>query len=167
MWGEAVGFNVYWDSAAGRRPDRQRRPLHRQPPAAETAASTDLDAVRQDIAALVNQVRREHGLPELAVDQRLMTAAQELSGKKYTWHHNQEECEAVARAGYPYGFRSNLTVFTGAAASDIAQQAVENWANSPGHLQTMLDARRTAWVWAWQYGMASPTAACSWESPVR
>ena len=56
-----------------------------------------------------------------------MTAAQELSGRKYTWHHNQEECEAVARAGYPYGFRSNLTVFTGAAASDIAQQAVENW----------------------------------------
>ena len=83
-------------------------------------------------------MRREHGLPELAVDQRLMTAAQELSGRKYTWHHNQEECEAVARAGYPYGFRSNLTVFTGAAASDIAQQAVENWVNSPGHLQAML-----------------------------
>ena len=139
--GEAVGFNVYWDSAAGAVQIDSDAPYTGQPPAAETAASTDLDAVRQDIAALVNQVRREHGLPELAVDQRLMTAAQELSGKKYTWHHNQEECEAVARAGYPYGFRSNLTVFTGAAASDIAQQAVENWANSPGHLQTMLDAK--------------------------
>lgn len=40
---------------------------------------------------------------------------------------------------YPYGFRSNLTVFTGAAISDIPQQAVENWVGSPGHLQAMLD----------------------------
>ena len=53
--------------------------------------ASDLEQTRQDIAALVNQVRSEHGLPELAVDQRLMTAAQELYGRKYTWHHNQEE----------------------------------------------------------------------------
>ena len=44
----------------------------------------------------------------------------------------------MADAGYPYGFRSNITVFTGAAVSDIPQQAVENWVNSPGHLQAML-----------------------------
>ena len=129
--GEALDFNVYWDDAV-----RIESGAPYTGHASEQAS--DLEQTRQDIAALVNQVRSEHGLPELAVDQRLMTAAQELSGKKYTWHHNQEECEAVARAGYPYGFRSNLTVFTGAAASDIAQQAVENWVNSPGHLQAML-----------------------------
>ena len=129
--GEALDFNVYWDNAV-----RIESGAPYTGHASEQAS--DLEQTRQDIAALVNQVRREHGLPELAVDQRLMTAAQELSGRKYTWHHNQEECEAVARAGYPYGFRSNLTVFTGAAASDIAQQAVENWVNSPGHLQAML-----------------------------
>ena len=67
-----------------------------------------------------------------------MTAAQELSGKKYTWHHNREECEAVADAGYPYGFRSNITVFTGAALPEISRRAVENWVDSPGHLQAML-----------------------------
>lgn len=130
--GQALDFNVYWDGAVriesgapytGRAPE--------QPPTLEQA--------RQDIAALVNGVRREHGLAELAIDQRLMAAAQELTGRKYTWHHNREECEAVADAGYPYGFRSNLTVFTGAAAPDIPQQAVENWVNSPGHLQAMLD----------------------------
>ena len=128
--GEAMDFNVYWDGAvrieSGTPYTGQ---ASEQPPALEQA--------RQDITALVNQVRREHGLPALAVDQRLMAAAQELSGRKYTWHHNQEECEAVADAGYPYGFRSNLTVFTG-AASDIAWQAVENWVDSPGHLQAML-----------------------------
>ena len=129
--GKALDFNVYWDDAVQ---------IESSAPYTGRASeqASDLEQTRQDIAALVNQVRRERGLSELAVDQRLMTAAQELSGRKYTWHHNQEECEAVARAGYPYGFRSNLTVFTGAAASDIAQQAVENWVNSPGHLQAML-----------------------------
>ena len=101
--------------------------------------------MRQDIAALVNQARREHGLPELAIDQRLMTAAQVCADRRYTWHHTREECEAAAVAGYPSGFGSNLTVFTGSAASGIARRAVDNWANSPGHLQTMLDAGRTAW----------------------
>ena len=129
--GEALDFNVYWDGAVR---IESAEPYTGR---ATESASTPEQA-RQDIAALVNRVRREHGLAELAIDQRLMDAAQELSGRKYTWHHNQEECEAVADAGYPYGFRSNITVFTGAAVSDIPQQAVENWVNSPGHLQTML-----------------------------
>lgn len=91
--GEALDFNVYWDDAVR---------IESGAPYTGRASEqvSDLEQTRQDIAALVNQVRREHGLPELAVDQRLMTAAQELSGRKYTWHHNQEECEAVARAGY-------------------------------------------------------------------
>ena len=129
--GEALDFNVYWDGAV-----RIESGAPYTGHALEQAS--DLEQTRQDIAALVNQVRREHGLPELAVDQRLMDAAQELSGRQYTWHHNQEECEAVADAGYPYGFRSNLTVFTGVTVPDIPQQAVENWVDSPGHLQAML-----------------------------
>ena len=129
--GAALDFNVYWDGAV-RIESAEPYTGHasKQFPALEQA--------RQDIATLVNGVRREHGLAELAIDQRLMDAAQELSGRKYTWHHNREECEAVADAGYPYGFRSNLTVFTGAAATDIARQAAENWVDSPGHLQAML-----------------------------
>ena len=130
--GKALDFNVYWDGAVRIESDEPYTGR------ATRSASTPEQAC-QDIAVLVNEVRRGHGLAELAIDQRLMAAAQELSGRKYTWHHNQEECEAVAEAGYPYGFRSNLTVFTGAAAPDIPQQAVENWVNSPGHLQAMLD----------------------------
>ena len=104
------------------------------------APVTELDAVRQEIIRLVNAVRRENSVPELAVDDRLMTAAQVCSDRRYTWHHNREECEAVSASGYPHGFGSNLTVFTGAATADIAQRAVTNWENSPGHLQTMLTA---------------------------
>ena len=130
--GEALDFNVYWDNAVR---------IESGAPYTGHASEqvSELEQARQDIAALVNQVRREHGLSELAVDQRLMAAAQECSDQRFTWHHNREECEAAARAGYPYGFRSNLTVFTGAAASDIAQQAMENWVNSPGHFQAIID----------------------------
>ena len=45
----------------------------------------------------------------------------------------------MLESGYPYGFGSNLTVFTASSASGIAQRAVSNWVNSPGHLRTMLD----------------------------
>ena len=130
--GEALDFNVYWDGAV------QIESAEPYTGRATESASTPEQA-RQDIAALVNGVRREHGLAELAIDQRLMDAAQELSGRKYTWHHNREECEAVADAGYPYGFGSNLTVFTGAALPEISQRAVENWVDSTGHLQAMLN----------------------------
>lgn len=95
--------------------------------------------VRQELARLVNQARRENGAPELSVSDALMTAAQACSDKLYPYHHNREECEAVAASGYPNGFGSNITAFTGTATADAARQAVENWLNSPGHRDTMLD----------------------------
>lgn len=68
MWGEALDFNVYWDDAV-----RIESGAPYTGHASEQASN--LEQTRQDIAALVNQVRREHGLPALAVDQRLMAAA--------------------------------------------------------------------------------------------
>lgn len=130
--GRALDFNVYWDGAVQIESDAPYTGK-----GSETLST--LEQVRQDIVTLVNGVRQENGLSNLTVDQRLMNAAQVCSDRRYTWHHTQEECEAVADAGYPYGFRSNLTVFTGAAISDIPEQAVKNWVGSPGHLQAMLD----------------------------
>lgn len=34
-----------------------------------------------------------------------------------------------------------FTVFTGASETNAAQKAVNNWVNSEGHFQTMIDAR--------------------------
>ena len=45
----------------------------------------------------------------------------------------------VAASGYPHGFGSNITAFANVPASEIAGRAVENWRNSPGHFQTMVD----------------------------
>lgn len=40
---------------------------------------------------------------------------------------------------YPCGFGDTLTIFTGTA--DVAQHALDNWINSPGHFQTMINLR--------------------------
>lgn len=131
--GKAVGFNVFWDGAVQ---IDSSAPYSGLPP---EAPSADLDTARADLIQLINQTRSDYGVPALATNQALMDAAQDCSDKQFTWHHNKEECEAVVAHGYPYGFGSNLTVFTGVATSDIAKKAVENWVNSPGHLETMLD----------------------------
>ena len=94
--------------------------------------------VRLELVRLVNEVRRENGVAELPVSEALMSAAQTISDKKYTWHHTKEECEAALACGDPYGFGVNLTVFTGVSTEDTAQHALDNWLNSPGHFETMI-----------------------------
>ena len=103
----------------------------------DSAGLTDNLEIRQEMIRLINQTRTANGVSELSVNEALMNAAQTCSDRRYTWHHSQEECQAAADAGYPYGFGDNLTVFTG--TEDAARRAVNNWINSPGHFQTMID----------------------------
>ena len=130
--GKVLNFNVYWDGTVQ---IESTSPYTGQPP----ADTTELDTMRQEIVRLVNQVRKENGVPELTVNESLMAAAQERAETMYTSHHTKEDCEAVIAHGYPYGFGANITAFTGTASSDTAQRAVTNWVNSPGHFQTMVD----------------------------
>ena len=109
------------------------------PTIGDSASLTDNLEIRQEIIRLINQTRKAKGVPELPVNEALMNAAQACSNRRYTWHHSPEESQAAVDSGYPYGFGSNLTVFTGTA--DAAQRAVDNWINSPGHFQTMIDPR--------------------------
>ena len=99
---------------------------------------TDME-IREEMIRRINEVRRKYGVPELTVNQSLMDAAQECSAYLYTKHNNRVECETVAASGYPYGFGSNLTVFTATDPERISVKAVSNWENSPGHLATMID----------------------------
>ena len=109
------------------------------PASMDSASLTDNLEIRQEMIRLINQTRKANGVSELPVSEALMTAAQSCSDRRYTWHHAAEEGQAAADAGYPYGFGDNLTVFTGTA--DAAQRAVDNWINSPGHFETMIDPR--------------------------
>ena len=109
------------------------------PASGDSAGLTDNMEIRQEMIRLINQTRKANGVSELPVNEALMNAAQACSNQRYTWHHAPEEGQAAAEAGYPYGFGDNLTVFTGTV--DAAQHAVDNWINSPGHFQTMIDPR--------------------------
>ena len=91
--------------------------------------------VRLELVRLVNEVRRENGVAELPVSEALMSAAQTISDKKYTWHHTKEECEAALACGYPYGFGVNLTVFTGVSTEDTAQHAWTTGSTPPAILK--------------------------------
>ena len=135
--GQQVGFNVYWDNGVQIDSDA---PYTGVAPVQATQTLPTVDEIREEMIERINQVRREHGVSELIVNQSLMNAAQECSSRHYTSHHNREECEAVADAGYPHGFGSNLTVLVGTGMNRIAEKAVTNWENSPGHLETMVDA---------------------------
>ena len=103
------------------------------------SGASQADAARQEIVRLVNQVRRENGVPELTVNAALMDAAQHCASLRVTYHQNKVECEAVAASGYPHGFGSNITAFANVPVSETAERAVENWRNSPGHFQTMIN----------------------------
>ena len=105
----------------------------------DNTSLTDNLEIRQEMIRLINQTRKANGVSELPVNEVLMNAAQICSDRRYTWHHAPDEGQAAADAGYPYGFGDNLTVFTGTA--DTAQHAVDNWTNSPGHFETMIDPR--------------------------
>ena len=109
------------------------------PASGDSAGLTDNMEIRQEMIRLINQTRKANGVSELPVNEALMNAAQACSNQRYTWHHAPEESKAAADAGYPYGFGDNLTVFTG--TTDAAQHAVDNWINSPGHFETMIDPR--------------------------
>ena len=109
------------------------------PASGDSAGLTDNMEIRQEIIRLINQTRKANGVSELPVNEALMNAAQACSNQRYTWHHSPEESKAAVDAGYPYGFGDNLTVFTG--TDNAAQRAVDNWINSPGHFQTMIDPR--------------------------
>lgn len=93
--------------------------------------------IRQEMVRLINQVRREHGRAELPADDRLMNATQDVSTQHFR-EHTQYEREAVIAYGWLYGGCHNLTCFSMVPEEEIAQTAVTNWVNSPGHLQSML-----------------------------
>ena len=109
------------------------------PVGGDSIGLTDNLEIRQETIRLINQTRKANGVSELPINEALMNAAQICSSLRYTWHHSPEESKAAVDAGYPYGFGDNLTVFTGTA--NAAQRAVDNWINSPGHFETMIDPR--------------------------
>lgn len=134
--GKEVGFNVYWRDGIQIDTDA---PYTGEPPVQDAEELPTIEEIRQEMILRINEVRRENGVSALTVNQSLMDASQECSSKQHTSHKNLVECKTVLAYGYPHGFGSNLTVLTGTGMNRIAEKAVTNWVNSPGHFQTMVD----------------------------
>jgi len=134
--GQEVGFNVYWQD--GVQIDTGA-PYSGVAPVQEADELPTIEEIRQEMIQRINEVRSESGVSKLAVNQSLMDASQECSSKLYTSHKNLVECKTALTCGYPHGFGSNLTVLVGTGVNRIAEKAVTNWVNSPGHLETMVD----------------------------
>ena len=135
--GQQVGFNVYWADGVQIATDA---PYTGVAPVQEADELPTIEEIRQEMIQRINEVRKENGVAELTVNQSLMDAAQKCSAMLNTSHKNKEECLTVAACGYPHGFGSNLTAFTGVGMHRIAEKAVTNWVNSPGHFETMINA---------------------------
>ena len=135
--GQQVGFDVYW--ADGVQIDTDA-PYTGVAPVQEAEELPTIEKIRQEMIQRINEVRRENGVSGLIVDQSLMDAAQKCSAMLNTSHKNKEECLTVAACGYPHGFGSNLTVLVGTGMNRIAEKAVANWVNSPGHFETIINA---------------------------
>ena len=56
--------------------------------------------IRQEMIRLINQTRKDNGVPELPVSESLMNAAQTCSNRRYTWHHAPKESQAAVDADY-------------------------------------------------------------------
>ena len=135
--GKEVGFNVYW--ADGVQIDTDA-PYTGVAPVQKSEELPTIEEIRQEMIQRINEVRRENGVSALTVNQSLMDAAQKCSAMLNTSHKNKEECLTVIACGYPHGFNCNLTAFTGVGMHRIAEKAVTNWVNSPGHFETMVNA---------------------------
>ena len=99
--------------------------------------SMDLNAnmdIRLEIVRLTNELRREHGLNELMVNDALMNAAQAYAEANPPTHKPSLSEKYCADFGYKFSYGENL-----AWNYDYAQDVVNGWINSPGHYQTMVD----------------------------
>lgn len=52
---------------------------------ASQTTTSNMD-IRQEMIQLINQTRRENGVAELPVNDALMSAAQTIADKRYSWH---------------------------------------------------------------------------------
>lgn len=134
--GQMVGFNVYWQDGVQVESGASYTGVA---PVQETEEAVNLNALRQELIRLINQVRCENGVDELVVNQALMKVSQETAAMRHTTHKNLVECRTVAKCGYLHGFGSNLTVLAGVSPERIPQKAIKNWVRSPDHFQTMID----------------------------
>ena len=149
--GEAVGFEVYWDSANGCVQVESGKPYTGEAPVKSTTtksveqpAQTDVAAAKQDIIDRTNALRRENGAAALRVNDKLMQAAQvradEMASSSVYSHTRPDgrrntsvtDCQYVGENIH----RIADWALQGKSASEVA---VWSWNLSGGHRDNLLE----------------------------
>lgn len=107
----------------------------------------------QEVLRLTNQARAQYGLAPLQAHHALESAAaghtQEMLDLGYFSHNSptpgkSQPDQRVRSAGAsPRMVSENIFQCEGYDAQEVAQLAIDNWLESPGHRQNLLDPRAT------------------------
>ncbi len=143
--GQAVGFNVYWLDGVQVDSDA---PYTGEAPRQEVVNEATLndEGACQEIVDLTNDLRREHGLPTFATNDKLMEAAQvraeEMAASSVYSHVRPDGREYYTVTDCPY-MAENIHQIADWQIKDgeLAGFAVQEWSESPSHLKNMLNSR--------------------------
>lgn len=151
--GKAVGFEVYWDGDAKCVQVESGKPYTGEAPAkaedtksTEQPVQTDVANAKQDIIDRTNALRRENGVSALAVNDKLMQAAQvradEMAatgtyshtrpdGRKY---YTVTDCRQVGE-----NIHQIPLLYLAQQKTALAETLVYSWSKSAGHMENMTD----------------------------
>ena len=159
--GEAVGFEVYWDSVNGCVQVESGKPYTGKAPAKaepdkpeshpESTAPTndaDVDAMKQDIVDRTNVLRREQGISALTVNAKLMQAAQvradEMAASGVYSHTRPDgrKSNTVTDSKYTGENLHNISeLYLEQQHKTLSEAVVELWSNSKAHADNMTSSR--------------------------
>lgn len=142
--GKAVDFNVYWDSQAQAVQVESCSSYTGKAPAVKKDETQE--AIRKEIIALTNEIRKKHGMEPLTTDKKLMEAAQvratEMAATGVYDHvrpdgskfHTVTDCAYMGE-----NIHRISTYYLAYYGLDLAEAAVADWSESSGHMENMLN----------------------------
>lgn len=143
--GKEVDFNVYWDGAANA-VQVESGMSYTGKASASKVQSTEVEAIRKEIVERTNAVRSKNGQPELAVDVKLMDAAQvratELAATSTYSHTRPDGSKFNTVTDCPYvgeNIHRITTYYLDYYDLELAEAAVNDWAASTAHLENILN----------------------------
>ena len=151
--GKAVGFEVYWDGDAKCVQVESGKPYTGEAPAkaedtksTEQPVQTDVANAKQDIIDRTNPLRRENGVSALAVNDKLMQAAQvradEMAAHTVYSHTRPNGGKFNTVTDCPY-MAENIHRIADWVLSDqtLAERAVADWSASATHNKNMVNPK--------------------------
>ena len=151
--GEAVGFEVYWDSANGCVQVESGKPYTGEAPVKSTTtksveqpAQTDVAAAKQDIIDRTNALRKENGIAALTTSDKLMQAAQvradEMAASGVYSHIRPDGRKYMTVTDSQY-IGENIHCLEDWALKEksLPETVMWAWSASAGHLKNMTNSR--------------------------